>query len=1346
MNKNNWEINRIGLINFWYYDDEEFELVDGRLLLRGNNGAGKSLTMQSFIPLLLDGNLRPERLDPFGSRDKKIKNYLLDENDSREERTGYLYMEFKRKNINEYITIGVGLQAKIHQNVSSWFFILKGEKRVGKDFLLYKKSGDIKIPLSKIELRNRLESCDELIDSSNHYLKRINNIFFGFQSEEEYRELLELLIQIRSPKLSNSFKPTKMIEILNNSLTTLSSEDLHTISESIKKMDELKANLQELAFKISSGEKILRVFTAYNEEIILEKMKTFFNVSQEFKELKKGIKGSEETVEKINREISNIEKKLDQLNNELSNIQQEKISLEKNNSTKLKEEFELLKIDFKKNEEILIEKNETFEKSKGNLNKKNITLKEENKNIELFKYQIDKFLKEMEDEIDIEEFSEFLLFKEELLKDIEKEYDFSFHQDEIKKYTKNLEKAKTILQELEYLENLYSKALETLEKKENDLNFADKTKEKYEIQVAEIKEELIEKIYSWHDKNQYLKLSQPQFKTLLTKIHNFNKESQFEEIKNQIVPIYETLEKEFKKLKFKIENNYIALENSVEELKLKLYNLENTKEIEPDRTQNIIDNRTTLKNLDIPFIEFYKCVDFPDNITEQQRNNIEEALYNMGILDALIVEPKYRERVLRLNEGVCDKYIFSTQKKIRVDFENILKNDKAEINFENSTFIEKDGNYKLGIIEGTITKNYNNYFIGIEARKEFRKKKINLLKEEITLYCEKMAIEKNKEKELIEKIDSLELEKNSFPKGEDILTAFQLLTRSEMEYDIAKNEFEKQREFTEQEEIKKEKKKNEAFLFCRDLKISPKLEEVELKLVSIKEYISIFNELRNIHSKYLNSIVNSKSIKLDIEELEDRKESLFIDIKRLENIEDKISLRLKSIEEQMNMSDYIEIKEKLDYCIKRYNEIPDEKLILSNKGIELKMKKENLQTSLIENYEKQKFLNEKLKFVKEGLIEEARLNYSTHSSILLESIEVLESIVENILKNSKVSKNRKELETDFYSTFHENKSTLTLYKLSLETLFRENNENIYNISNERFDIKCKLNGNTLTFNKLIEYLKEHEKGLNNLFTSNDEELFKEILSNTISKKIKLLISQGKEWIQKMNKIMKETDSGSGISFSLDWKNKSANSEEELDTNQLVTLLGRDVQVMKDEDFEKLSNHFRSKINEARIKYQNSLNILTFEQIIKEVLDYRQWFQFQLYYQKTGEKKEVLTDSRFSTFSGGEKAMAMYIPLFAAAAAKYKGARNDAPKIIALDEAFAGIDNENIEKLLSMMVTLDFNFILTSQALNGAYNSLPGLSTYHLARFNNNKFVTTLRFRWNGKRQEKLFNNGDSNAY
>ena len=46
-----WKMNRIGFVNFWLYDEEDFEFEDGKLLLRGQNGSGKSITTQSFILL-----------------------------------------------------------------------------------------------------------------------------------------------------------------------------------------------------------------------------------------------------------------------------------------------------------------------------------------------------------------------------------------------------------------------------------------------------------------------------------------------------------------------------------------------------------------------------------------------------------------------------------------------------------------------------------------------------------------------------------------------------------------------------------------------------------------------------------------------------------------------------------------------------------------------------------------------------------------------------------------------------------------------------------------------------------------------------------------------------------------------------------------------------------------------------------------------------------------------------------------------------------------------------------------------------------------------------------------------
>ncbi|MFR3881869.1 MAG: hypothetical protein ACLTX6_05860 [Lachnospiraceae bacterium] len=92
-----WKMHRIGFVNFWLYDEEEFEFEDGKLLLRGQNGSGKSITTQSFIPFVLDGDRTPSRLDPFGSSDRRMEYYFLGE-EGREESTGYLFLEFKKKN------------------------------------------------------------------------------------------------------------------------------------------------------------------------------------------------------------------------------------------------------------------------------------------------------------------------------------------------------------------------------------------------------------------------------------------------------------------------------------------------------------------------------------------------------------------------------------------------------------------------------------------------------------------------------------------------------------------------------------------------------------------------------------------------------------------------------------------------------------------------------------------------------------------------------------------------------------------------------------------------------------------------------------------------------------------------------------------------------------------------------------------------------------------------------------------------------------------------------------------------------------------------------------------------
>ena len=80
--------------------------------------------------------------------------YLLGDGE-REESTGYLYLEFKKADTEEYLTVGVGMRAQKGKGIDFWGFCLCDGRRIGTGGVsLYEKIGGQMLPLSKQKLRN----------------------------------------------------------------------------------------------------------------------------------------------------------------------------------------------------------------------------------------------------------------------------------------------------------------------------------------------------------------------------------------------------------------------------------------------------------------------------------------------------------------------------------------------------------------------------------------------------------------------------------------------------------------------------------------------------------------------------------------------------------------------------------------------------------------------------------------------------------------------------------------------------------------------------------------------------------------------------------------------------------------------------------------------------------------------------------------------------------------------------------------------------------------------------------------------------------------------------------------
>ncbi|WP_067565347.1 SbcC/MukB-like Walker B domain-containing protein [Nocardia acidivorans] len=119
------------------------------------------------------------------------------------------------------------------------------------------------------------------------------------------------------------------------------------------------------------------------------------------------------------------------------------------------------------------------------------------------------------------------------------------------------------------------------------------------------------------------------------------------------------------------------------------------------------------------------------------------------------------------------------------------------------------------------------------------------------------------------------------------------------------------------------------------------------------------------------------------------------------------------------------------------------------------------------------------------------------------------------------------------------------------------------------------------------------------------------------------------------------------------------------TKSARDLLLKDPIRLTEADHEALHRFLRDRIEEAKADGTAT----SWEQQLAQVFDYTAWHQFVVKVDRgRGEGYQKLTKKLHGALSGGEKAIALHLPLFAAVAAHYQTAPQ-APRLILLDEVF-----------------------------------------------------------------------------
>ncbi len=1340
---NKWQMNRAGLLNFWYYDDETFEFEDGKLLLRGTNGSGKSVTMQSFIPVLLDGRKTPDRLDPFGSKARKMSDYLLGEEEitNREERTGYLFLEYKMKGTEQYVTTGIGMQARRKKDLKSWYFVITDNRRIGFDFDLAHRNKTEIIPYSHKELQNRIGVGGVVTDSQKEYAELVNKYIFGFETMEAYEDLVKLLIQLRAPKLSKDFKPTVIYEILESALPPLTDDELRHLSDTIESMDQTQQQLEQLTLEFEANQKILKRYKTYNEYILAERADRVVKAEQRLADVE--AKKAEQT-----QHLNQATQMAQQLADEQITVKRDLDVGEKEKMSLMKHEVWDIQEKLKENEQSLegvVLNIEKQQKRKDAAESKRIHLlgniREKQDELAMKEAEQREILQEMQALAADADFTAHALNVDSLARhSVQFDYwerEIFEHKEKLRQVEKLVTEHSHLQQQDKELERKSSEFSKEIDSKQKEL---DQAQHWFDEELHQLKTS----IFAWmqeYEKLDYSTEEQQQISHILDQLYEKTTYREATNILNSGLNTYRgelmAEMKENEKAQQKIREDIGLLEERVEKLRAEEL-------AEPERMQGTITFRQQLTEKQIPFVPFYAAVEFQEHVTDEQKARLEAVLSATGVLDSLISSEVFevQEDSLLIPNAQLLGYTLADFLQPDVDVEGITSGLVDEI-LRSIPIDEKDGIfsvdergfYRLGIVNGHAPEQGPSKYIGRTSRKRYQQEQIAITMESISqlqnellelqqhLADLKQSFEATKEWEAAIPTDNTLHDIHTEMLG--TITLQRMLKEELMKNDSKWNEVRQQLKVVRQK----------LYQAQGTLNVAQTKEAIDEALQLMDEYLQEFNKLRRTLMEQMNAKTRAEELQHQLEELEDTLAEYQDELIDSQNKQAKLEAEIESQKQQLQLEGADDIQQRIAQLqdeLKRLRERDDKiRTDLPRKQSEMERLKGELERSAKE-----------VNFAQLMLQQWQR---ALQNELDLEFVPVESHVAKDILgqlKDRLQQQDRSKLQESLSRVIQDEMNNLAEYHVSSYLKETEMLEELAELDDERLEafiqlkgrrmIELEYRGQRVSPYTIDQALKDDLEERRHYLDEQDRELYEDIIVNSVGRILRQRIARAEQWVKQMDEIMAKRDNSSGLIFSVSWKPRTAEAEDELDTKELVQLLQRKSNFLSDADLQKITKHFRSRIESAKetIGLRNEGN--TLHQVLKEVLDYRKWFSFVLSYTRQNETKKELTNNAFYKFSGGEKAMAMYIPLFTAAYSRYKEADDMAPYIISLDEAFAGVDEQNIRDMFEVVEQLGFNYIMNSQVIWGDYDTVSSLAIAELVRPKNADFVTVLNYMWNGK--------------
>lgn len=1316
-----WQPTRAGILNIWRYYDETFEFHDGRLLLRGPNGTGKSKALELLLPYLFDASLRANRLSTFGTSERTMHWNLMGEGATGTTRVGYVWLEFARlPERNEWFTCGARLQATSRTtNVTPDYFTTS--RRIGTDLALTNSAGQ---PLTRAVLAEELGNQGIVHPNGTEYRNTVRQALFPGLSEQRYESLITALLQLRTPKLSERLDPGLLSTLLSRALPPLDEEDIAELAEGFERLDKQREQLVKLDTEAEAAKKVASRQRSYAQRVLraaagklthtagqMEKATRLARESEQaYQETVTAKVDAEDQIAELDRRIERTNAAIDGLtNSEAYREGQQLDELRTRADTARRVATERHTAAEQKTAEASDDAEQAEQAGiEAEQHGQAVRVAAEDSGQAARRAGLDSAYAEIAAELDRRgERARQLLGAAVQGK-----------QESIREVRGALERHARAVDARVHAENV-------LEEARGELSEWDARRAELAATYTTVVQQHGQDLIDWAHGCDELVFDDP-----AALADHAESET---EVRNLVTDAAERRLQDIAAQETSLTTRREAAEATRTELADQIADLQREIDLPPQPPPHRTADRTELAGAPL-----WKLVMFVDGVRPGTQAAVEAALQASGLLDAWLMpsgEVSIAGHDTLAAADLVEPAGRSLCEVLRPEPDGAVPGALVERLLSSVAFgetlpaahpaaIGADGRWRLGTITGSWAKEDIEH-IGALARERGRQRRIAELTTQVAELDQEIETLRAQLTSLDHHRHTLASERERMPSHEPVSTARRDLDRTESEVAAADRAVRRATDQLTQREEETQQAQHALHFAGTEHGLPTDREALD----TLDRALEVF---RDNAETWLTRHVELVGVQQRAELLRERAERSAaaaedgrISAEDAAADAETLTEKLHAVESTIG-ADYRQVLAEIAALRQAREQLRDDRRAVDGTLGDLRQRLGSLDSDRSRHAEDR----DAAVAARDTAVEEFRHlatgTFTDDAGIELAlppsagvtvTLEAARSVAATLPPVSHEPKNIADAGHRLGETVHECRDVLSgRADLELET------------DGEIRVLTAVLDGARVGAHQLHDFLHAEAERSRGDITTSERELFDKTLTGDTRRQLAERIRQANEMVKAMNARLERVRTASQVAVQLVWQ---VDQELPAGTKDARELLLKNPVGLSDADKESLHRFFRDRIEQA--KADNTAS--SWQEQLAQVFDYTAWHRFVVKLDRAdGQGWRPLTKKLHGALSGGEKAIALHLPLFAAVAAHYQSVP-EAPRLILLDEVFVGVDSSNRGQVFELLASLDLDLVLTSDHEWCGYRELPGIAVHQLITADGDAdiddAVTTTRFVWTG---------------